>query len=448
MAFNTHAQPPSTDSRLTAEVTRSAKQLGQYMRVILRYQGELSLQAINLQSWREIAAFTIEDEYRDVDKLERDIQVMVLRLYPRTPGTHILPALGLGKAKSNQLTLMSTKPVVEESELKLEWRISKTSAWQREAIAIHVQLTTSDYSSRIRLDAIEQQQFISKLLNTETLRLPDGKYVHQAGWVLYPLETGKLQLELPPVRYQLSGSDRRRFYLPIQSLTIKPLPSYLAPILPIGKIDVSSHIVNLDDGNPEWQIQLVSDGLIPYGVPGMDTQLALLSRQDIAAVQLKTVQHEHYTRHSNQTYYHAPLPDWLMPYGSDISVKLRYFDPDSGKITEQIHTLPRYLRMPGWAWTLSIIFILAIAVFIFPYLRISISASIDRIALVRNIKKAKTAEEIRGAILFSSHCTTLSEWVLQQPRRKQISHRIDQHCFSLHKTGSIDQIKSDLLTLV
>jgi len=443
-----YAQSNTADNSLVATVSRADKQWGQYMRITLRYRGEQSLQDIDLGSWRELAAITVEDEYRDVDELERDIQVMVLRLYPRSVGTHSLPALTIGKARGNPLTLVSTEPVVEESILGLEWQVSKTRAWQREAIVIRVQLTTTDYSAHLKLGPVEQQRYISKALNTKTDRLPDGQYRHQAGWVIYPLESGTLDLDLPPIRYQLSGSDRRRFHLPIQNLTINPLPSYLPPILPVGKLDISSQ-VRWQDKTPEWHIDVASNGLIPYGIPGIDSQLARVSKHDIADIRFQSVQYEDYSKHGNQAYYKAPLPTWLMPYGKGISIKLRYFNPDSGTLEEKLHTLPRQLRMPDWAWGLVITIVLVLVIIGFPYIHRYLGAYVHRINLGRSIKKAKSVEEIRGAILSGNRYITLSQWAFQQPQRKKIASEIDLHCFSLEKhRESLDILKSKLIALV
>jgi hypothetical protein len=175
----TYAQSVNIDSMLAVSVSRADKQWGQYMRVTLRYRGNQLLRDINLDSWRQIAAISVEDEYRDSDEKGRDSQVMQLRLYPRAIGIHQLPSLQLGTANSQILTLTSTPPVVERSQLILNWEVSKTKAWQREAILVQVQLVTSDYSAHIKLDNIKQQQYISKTLHTETIKLPDGKYCIQ-----------------------------------------------------------------------------------------------------------------------------------------------------------------------------------------------------------------------------------------------------------------------------
>ena len=85
------AQENIKEEMLSATVSRAQKQWGQYMRVNITYRGEQSLQNIDLAQWRQVVEVKIVDEYRDTDELDRDIQVMKLRLYPRSVGVIQLP---------------------------------------------------------------------------------------------------------------------------------------------------------------------------------------------------------------------------------------------------------------------------------------------------------------------------------------------------------------------
>jgi hypothetical protein len=450
----TYAQSVNTASilgqapELSASVSRADKQWGQYMRVTLRYRGNLSLQDINLNNWQKVADTSIEDEYPDTDEQGRDIQVMQLRLYPRAIGTHHLPSLQLGTANSQAITLISIPPVVERSQLKLNWEISKTEAWQREAILVRVQLITSDYSARIKLDDIEQQQYISKTLHIETIKLPDGQYKHQSGWVIYPVEAGLQTLALPAIRYQLSGSDRRRFHLPLLDLDIQALPTYLPPTLPIGKLDIDSQIIKSDSNKPVWNIQINTNGLIPYGVPGLDSQLSDINKQNVANIKLHSVQHVDYANYGNQYNYEAPLPEWLMPIGQNIQIRLRYFNPDSGRLEEITHNLSRIWTMPAWTWVLLTIILIA-AVLIaglktHPYLL----TLINRRKLRNDIKHAKTAYELRQLILTSNNCITLSQWAGDQAIKLRIIKELNSYCFSQFNHNQIEKLKYKIVPII
>ena len=433
---------------LSVSVSRADKQWGQYMRVTLRYRGNQLLRDINLDSWRQIAAISVEDEYRDSDEKGRDSQVMQLRLYPREIGIHQLPSLQLGTANSQILTLTSTPPVVERSQLILNWEVSKTKAWQREAILVQVQLVTSDYSAHIKLDNIKQQQYISKTLHTETIKLPDGRYQHQSGWVIHSIEAGLQTLALPVIRYQLSGSDRRRFHLPLLDLNIQALPTYLPPILPIGKLDIDSQIIKSDSNKPVWNIQINTSGLIPYGVPGLDSQLSDINKQDIANIKLYSKQYMDNDKHDNQYNYETPLPEWLMPIGQDIQIRLRYFNPDSGRLEEITHSLSRAWTMPAWAWVLLTIILIAIVSIAglktYPYLM----TLIDRIKLRNDIKHAKTAYELRRLILTSNNCITLSQWAGDQSIKLRIIKELNSYCFSKVNHNKIKKLKYEIVPVI
>jgi len=202
-----YAKSKNPGNKLTVSISKSDKQWGQYLRATLSYQGPELLENIDLQPWRQLVAITYEDEYIDEDENGNFIQIVQLRLHPRGTGTFQLPALKLRTAKSQPLNINISQAVVKNAPVKLDWQISTLSPWQREAVIVRVQAQTPDHAALIKLDAPAHQDFISRPLKTERQSLDDGSYRYKTGWILYPIKNGLLTLDLPPVRYQLSGSD-------------------------------------------------------------------------------------------------------------------------------------------------------------------------------------------------------------------------------------------------
>ena len=253
---------------------------------------------------------------------------------------------------------------------------------------------------------------------------------------------------MPAVRYQLSGSDRRRFHLPQQTLNIRPLPSYLPPILPIGKLDISSKVISNHNNSKQWHIQLVSRGLIPYGSPGLDRQLADISGHDLSLIEIDPVQSVDATGIHYVANYYAPLPRWIMPFGPDLSVSVRFFDTGRGRLVSQSHTLPRQINMPAWAWYISYAFlIMAVAIALYG-MKNYLVRYLDLMRLKMKIRQAEDAREIRAAILSHGHCPTLTHWSGNRENRKIVAGEINRYCFSRDRQPSVEPLRKKLLMVL
>jgi hypothetical protein len=427
---------------LDVKLSMAEKQWGQYLRVTLRYRGEQQLEQIGLNAWRTIAFISIQDEYR-----ENGAQVMTLRLYPRAQGTFTLPQLSLGKAKSQPLSIEISAPVVEQSALQLHRVVSNQHVWQRQAILIQTQITTSDYSAHIKVDDVSDPRFISRKLPPVTARTRDGSYILKTGWVIYPLQPGKIELELPPVRYQLSGSDRRRFHLPVLKLEVEALPTYLPPTLPVGQLEVSSSIMHKDNGQPYWQIELHSDGLIQYGIPQLDTQLAQISNTDIAAITYESTENITEDNYSDLGIYHSPMPSWMLPAGKPVPIQLRYFSTQTGKLETISHNLTRHWIMPGWSWGMLYV-VFAVAALYAGYITYQLILRLQRRrAVLKAIMRADSPSSVRKILLEHFNCVTLSEWSQQHHEKVMIAKLINEACFSGDKSIKLPDLKSMLMLL-
>jgi|GEM_PF-6634841 len=432
----------NTENELGVTISKADKQWGQYVRVTLRYRGPLSLQNINLESWHQFAAITYGDETSGEDEKGRPVQIVQLRLHPRSTGSHLLPALQLGDASSQPVTINISDPVVKNHAIKLHFQISGQSPWQRQAVTIRVSLQTSDFSAHVRIDPVQQQGVIAETLKPVRQELADGMFRFDTGWTIYPVSAGLLSLDLPPVKYQLSGSDRRKFYLPLLQMDVKTLPAYLPPTLPVGQLSVSSQIKTSADSAKQWQIKIQTDGLIPYGVPGLDAQLAALSQRDIAEVKTS---HSQLSADQNLSIYHAPLPDWMMSHGKDVALKLRYFDPETGRQEEINHLLPRQWQMPSWAWWIALFLILSISALFFWRIAPWVQSYYYRLKLRHQLKTAASAQDLRRLILNHGHCVTLSQWAEQDKKREPIIHELNRSCFAVSTHTDIQILKASLL---
>jgi len=453
MANPVCSQTREPDSKLTVLIPATEKQWGQYLRATLRYHGAKVLRKIDLEPWRQLVVVSFDDAYIDEDEDGNPVQVLQLRLHPRKTGVLQLPPLKLGAAQSRATDINIRPPVIKNSAIKLDWQLSTLSPWQREAVLLRVQLHTRDYAAHIKLDLPNNPQFLSRVLKTERHVLADGSYRFDAGWIFYPMDSGLLELDLPAVRYQIAGSDRRQFYLPLQKLQVKPLPNYLPPTLPVGKLDVQSEIADDEKGGKQWQVNIKTDALIPYGVPELDTQLAALSKKDIANVEIKYVQQSAYSEYGDRSVYSSPLPDWLLSFGSDLKLTFRFFDTETGRLSEVSHDLPRRWNMPGWTWWLMAVFSLLAGVFIFRALQPWLLSQMKRLKLHHQLRSAENVKQMRRIILDVGQYVTLSEWHRKNQARKKVVDKLNVYCFSAAELQDVNatefqRLKTDLLKLV
>ncbi|MFK5950241.1 MAG: hypothetical protein QM500_15880 [Methylococcales bacterium] len=441
-----YSQDDTQSSYLTVNISKTDKQLGQYFRVTLKYKGHLKLENIDLNSWQENFKILHGDEYKNEDKQGNIIQVLMLRLYPRMLNITLLPSLSLGKTRSTKISLKVMPSKIKNSTIKLNWEISNQNPWEREAVLIRIHIKSNDPTARVIIDASETPGLLLQPLKTEHKVLKNGEIEFNSGWIFYSLNNGSVSLNLPAIRYQLSGSDRRRFYLPIQKLSVKPLPNYLPPNLPIGKLNINSEIKN--NNTASWKTNITTPALALYDFPEINQQLSAFSGYDIATIENEIRQLSSY---SNYGYLHtvtSPLPKWLMPFGSSIDLKVRYFDPETGTLEETLHTLPRYWNMPQWAWWVTFIISVFISAILIKLFKPCALNQISRFKLHQQIKKSNSPDQIRSLILNESYYMTLSQWSNDNHERQLFADKLNKICFSVVNYSDLSKLRVEALQLI
>jgi len=441
-----YSQKETHSSILTVDISKTEKQLGQYFRTTLKYKGSLKLENIDLHSWQENFKIIHEDEYQDEDKQGNSIQVLKLRLYPRTLNATLLPSVSLGEIRSTPVSLSVTPSKIKNSPIKISWEVSNSTPWEREAVLIRIHIQSNDPAARVIIDSKENPDFLLQPLEVERTVLKNGRIEFNAGWVYYHLKSGVASINLPAIRYQLSGSDRRRFYLPIQKLSVKPLPNYLPPNLPIGKLNISSDIENNNSGL--WKINILTPALSVYDIPGINQQLSAFSGYDIATIKNETKQLSSYNSYGFLHVVTSPLPKWLMPFGSNINLKARYFDPDTGTLKEIQHTLPRHWNMPQWAWWGTFIISLFICTILIKLFKPWVLNQISRYKLYQQVKEANSPDQIRCLIVKESHHMTLSQWSHDNHARQLFADKLNEVCFSVVDFSDLKKLQVETLKLI
>lgn len=234
----------------------------------------------------------------------------------------------------------------------LPWGIHlhETEVWQREPTVLMVEVTSSDRFATLeasppRIDGVDVQA-----IPASNVASADGKRLLRIGWTLFPHTPGTQQVTLPPIRYNLNGRDAMQWQAPPQTLAVKPLPPYLPPTTPVGKVTIESHIEPVGWLQPGhlayWHIRLHSDAVTAAQFPPILKQVqAAQGVETFPATVGQGAQGEGMFRLD----YRIPFK----PQGNgrlDLpTLQWHWFDPASGRL-EQVQYEPPRPWVLGWVW--------------------------------------------------------------------------------------------------
>jgi len=232
--------------------------------------------------------------------------------------------------------------------------VPDTEVWLRQAVPLTMTLETASSIIVLRRDDVVQDALDIRPIETAAQSVDETRerYRHTTGWVVHPLRQGQQPLQLPPLHYVRDGVTTHRFYPPRLQLTVRPLPPYLPPQMPVGTLSFESDRPArflLTDTLRHVTVRLEGVGIRIHDMPQLERQLRSSAeltlypaqqtrRESIEAGQL--ISHSEYeipltVKQSGRT----TLPDF----------RLDYFDPDTGRIVslktdeQTVYALNRWL---------------------------------------------------------------------------------------------------------
>jgi hypothetical protein len=234
--------------------------------------------------------------------------------------------------------------------------ISTAQPWERQQVTIEVKVTTPDSFTSLRSESFKIPGFevFPQPGSSEKIQQNDIQYsTLSIGWILLPLFEGQHNIELPPIEYRQSGKTLRTYYIPRQKLNVKPLPPYIPPTMPVGKIGISSAVPSNQLLFPSeisyWDLTITGYGVSPAWMPPIMRQVkSTPDNQFFATDSQKTITLLE-GRLDSQTLHHIPYKPLVSGRLNLPSIRVQYFDPDSGKIITTTHQPQRPLVI-GLAW--------------------------------------------------------------------------------------------------
>ena len=202
-----------------------------------------NLSGIDLSSLRKDFGVIVNEYSGDQGNIKtRTQQQLSLELYPRRTGHIQVPELLFASSSSSHIDVEVLPAITASGPINIKYNVSTFQPWQRQQVLLTVNVTT-----------------LSNVTHLNT------------GWAIFSLSSGNHEFSPPPVLYHLQGVVERRFYLPTIQLDVKPLPSYIPPLMPVGRVFIESR---LDDNSLlntdtiyNWIIRLHSPELLAHHLP-------------------------------------------------------------------------------------------------------------------------------------------------------------------------------------
>ena len=307
-------------------------------------QVAVSLNTIDFSPWRQ--DFVVPREFDVSIADDNRSQRLRMQLYPLRKGELRLPALSFLKQSSDVLLINVTeaRDTKTHSPIDFAYKVSSQTPWQQQQVIVACTITLRDAyavftQATDRVTGVQvlpmqvQQHVVHESLAAQTR--------YQLGWVVIPVQAGKLQVQLPPIQYVRDGVVTHQFYLPPLVLAVQPLPAWLPGTIPVGAVKISkyslSQILLSTSVLSHVHLQLQVTGMTQDAIPAYPQQL----HSDNAMQYYATQQQIHTTINSagiqHQLNYDIPVVAKHFGLYQLPTLRLQYFDPASGTLnTAQI----------------------------------------------------------------------------------------------------------------
>ena len=351
-------------------------------------------------------------------------QQWIIRLFPRRTGKMIITALIFLESSSSIIHLNSTTAVDPNTGniLSLESSISTPTAWTNQQVLFRTTIATKNKYIVVEKDS--SSLTTGQLLSLSTQKQHSHNLTrHITGWAYFPSESGRQSLDLPPILYKSDGVTTHMFYLPLQQITIKPLPLYVPDNFPIGVLSITADaapLFFLSNTLQNIKIALNAQGISKQQLPRIQNYFR--SQADLQLYP-PTVSLEQSSGHSGLLS-HATLEIPFKASSTGIyqleDIRLQYFEPVSGRIQTLHYHWPRMIFINPWL--LAFVIILLLLAFgystkmLYVYLNRIYNKQMTLKIARENLFNAKTPEQMKSAIMLMSQAdngignTTLQCW--------------------------------------
>ena len=396
----------------------------------------------------------------------QSIQILKFKLYPRYIGKIIIPPL-----KVNNLKTKKREINVSIGDTGVPKTFSSTNnPYERQQFIFNISIKSDDSTSRLSIsEGFEINGFENTLLPFKRIKEKNGTYTNNIGWALTALKSGEQKIELPPVEYSVSGVLRKQFYLPHNIINIKPLPSYVPPTLPIGKITLQSQPAHTwlmqTDTLAYWEINIRGEVNSAYRLPAILKQIRSNSHFHFLPVNSKHLSEISNNNLLSITNHTIPFKALSSGFLKLPDLTIQYFDPNKGGIKDVTYKSSRVFVLGlFWEITLGIfVFYLIYTLFIFTFKKaIKLKISIEKRAqALCNLQEIENALQIKESIklIAEAECwpknMTISQWGNSWKGKYKVNDGFDDLIqktsslfYSLETNNDINELGLQLYSLI
>ena len=329
----------SETSKLFLFIEKSDYMLGRPIRAEL-YGIELKTKITDINLSKLNESFGVLTDYSINDTSDerwpnQSVQILKFKLYPRYTGKIIIPHLNVNDLQTKKREVEIS--LGETGEPKIS--SSTNMPYVRQQFILNISIKSDDSTSRLSIrEDFKINGFESTSLPFSRIKEKNGKYTNKIGWALTALKSGEQKIELPPIEYSVSGVLRKQFYLPQNVVNIKPLPSYVPPTLPIGKISLESQppYAWLIQTNTlaYWKINIRGEVNNAYRLPAILRKIRTNSDFQFLPVNSKHLSEISNNNLLSVTNHTIPFKALSSGFLKLPNLTIQYFDPDKGEIKD------------------------------------------------------------------------------------------------------------------
>lgn len=423
-------------------------------------------------------------------------QTVDLELYPRSIGTLTIPPVTLDNKITAAFSVIVHNPKIIGHDMAIHWTVSKNIVWERQQVVVKAVLQTPERFAMVEVPQRTQHGIDTYLLPVEKRSLP---VLHQLSskqismkqlstkqastkqtstkqlktefsltWLIYPQTAGTQQVVLPEIYYLSQGLVKRKFFLPKIELKVKPLPPYVPPTMPVGRVSITAKPISgwflKTNAESYWVLTLQSHALIPQWFPPVLRQVTANN----GAVRISAVD----SRRTTEPTADGALAKVIhnIPFSATDTgqvtlppLRVQYFDPDSAKLkTVMTRPISVYALNPlllNFVYLLGTIGVLAVVWLGGRWLKLYLHRRRRLKKAIDNIRQSTNPHALREALKQYAQAVgwpaniSLSEFYRfyhlfkqkdNEPLR-QFLRLLSEGCYSKKQFISFSEIKSGII---
>lgn len=452
---------------LSLQLEQDTQQLGRAFNArLIASDIDNKLSTIDLSALRKDFGIIIKEYSADTGKANKiPRQQLLLELYPRHSGFLHIPELSFESAVSAPIDVEVSTAQGASGPIQVEYEVSTSNPWQRQQVLVNVKVTSPDKFSHLSSEDMPYK-------DGETLQIPATKELHdgaaqlKVGWVVFPLRAGLQTLSLPSVFYHLQGGIERRFFLPDIQLNIKPLPGYIPPLMPVGRVTIDSSIDSnrfLTTGETyHWNVRLESPDLLSHLLPPILRQIN--SDKNIHFLSAQSQRQQNISGQGSHGEVIHSIPFQSLTTGSLVlpALRIQYFDPELGRVSVADYSPPqRWSVALHWQLLAVVLSLLALSFIMRSFWKYW-SRQRHRYLFIKEARQhlisARNNNDLREAMRLIARAerwpenTSIATWAElwnqdYSPSATTVSEDLSRTCYSPMKTD-IEDIRQNLLTLI